>query len=142
MQLLERDYLILQREFNLEYRQSLASAYYVRASPSDVFFWVCRALLLLLWLSFGRRLLELLCGETEALAKTRELTPGAVPRTVTASEEMEVGRERKRHSHRHVDTHGGGGEGVGVRERGGGGSERVREAKDMHYFSLERDRLL
>ena len=38
MQLLERDDLILQREFNLEYRQSIASAYYVRASPSDVFF--------------------------------------------------------------------------------------------------------
>jgi hypothetical protein len=74
--------------------------------------------------------------------RSRELAPGAVPPTVTASEEMEVGRERKRHSHRHVDTHGGGGEGVGVRERGGGGSERVREAKDMHYFSLERDRLL
>ena len=110
MQLRERDYLMLQREFNLEYRQSIASAYYVRASPSDVFFSVCRALFLLLWLSFGRRLLELLCREAEALAKTRELAPGAVPRTVPPSEEMEGGRERKRHSHRHVDAHGGAGD--------------------------------
>jgi hypothetical protein len=37
---------------------ALTSAYYVRASPSDVFFSRCRALFLLLWLSFGRILLD------------------------------------------------------------------------------------
>jgi hypothetical protein len=79
---------------------------------------------------FCEKVAGVVLSEAEALAKTRELAPGTVPRIVTASEER--GREGQREIETDTQTRGhkwGGQRGrASQRERWwGGGSEREVE---------------